>query len=240
MTDVRSTWFTRALTIAGLGVIGACTEAAPAQPTFQADVLPILAANCVRCHAVPAIGGAPGDGACTTPASGPRTCGFRLDSYDDVVIFEGDPATTDDDVKVLGAGAIALAIPFRVDSTTAPMPPVAPLGDVERATLVAWAAGDPPDRTARPGNRAPTITTEVTPGAIATIAYHLDDADGDLTMGVLRAVGPGGDLLVAPIQAGRATVQFAAPAAGSYALVARVDDGGGWIDLPAGAVEVTP
>lgn len=223
--------------------VGACTASAPAQPSFQDDVMPILAANCVRCHAVPSIGGAPGATACTTPAGGGVTwCGLRLDSYDDTIVDEGDPADPDDDVGVRGAAFYAPIIPQRLASTTDPMPPRFPLGDVERETVIAWAQGDPPARTPRADNQAPTIAVvEASRAAgVVTLGYTLDDRDGDLAQGGLRARGPAGDRLIAPLAAGTDLVTWDTRgiAAGTYQLVARVDDGGGWIELAAGELVI--
>ena len=53
--------------LAGGALVG-CNPTAPANPSFQVDVMPILAANCIRCHGFPSIGGAPHS--------------FRYDSYD--------------------------------------------------------------------------------------------------------------------------------------------------------------
>src|SRR5690606_560452 len=63
----------------------ACGPGGPASPTWAEDAAPILAANCGRCHTVPAIGGAPS--------------GFRLDIYDDWV--------GDDGAVIRGAGTMA-------------------------------------------------------------------------------------------------------------------------------------
>lgn len=230
--------------LCGLAVAaGACTTGAPTQPSFQEDVMPILAANCVRCHAVPSIGGAPGDTACTPTAGGGVTwCGLRLDSYDDTIVDEGDPADPDDDIGVRGAAFFAPIIPQRLASTTDPMPPRFPLGDIERATVIAWAQGDPPARTPRADNQAPTIAVveEGRAAGVVTLRYTLDDDDGDLAQGGLRARGPGGDRLIAPIAAGTDLLAWdtGGVAAGRYQLVARVDDGGGWIELEAGELVV--
>jgi hypothetical protein len=50
-------------------LLAACAPAVPDEPSFQQHVAPILAANCVRCHGAPPIGGAPP--------------GFRLDLFAD-------------------------------------------------------------------------------------------------------------------------------------------------------------
>ena len=40
-------------------LLSACAADVPSDPSWHADVKPILTANCVRCHGAPAIGGAP-------------------------------------------------------------------------------------------------------------------------------------------------------------------------------------
>lgn len=229
----------RSFALAALSAI-ACTTDPPATPRFQEDVLPILAANCVRCHAVPSIGGAPGASDCAAPSGGVRWCGHRLDSYDDTIVDDGDPADPDDDIGVRGAAFMSLLLPIAHRD-----PPLRfPLDDAERDTIITWAKGDPPDRTPRPDNQLPTIavTAGVPTASAVTLGYQLDDGDRDLTVGTLRARGPGGDLLVAPIQSGRDELSWSlvGVVAGSYTLVARVDDGAGWIELPAGSLEVAP
>ena len=227
-----------------LGVALAGCAAEPLErPTFQ-DVTTILAASCLRCHAYPPIGGAPGDCA-PAPGGGDdavRWCGFRLDSYDDFLVDEGDPGDPGDDVGVRGAAWVAAIIPSRVRDPRAPMPPRFPLEDAERETLIAWARGEPPLREPRPGNRAPAFAVDVVATAGGyTLAYELDDADGDLVVGQLRARLAGAvDHLVTPVQSGRDEVAWTPVGlpAGSYELYARVDDGGGWRDLAAGALDV--
>jgi hypothetical protein len=220
-------------------VAAGCVEDAPTSPNFQTDVVPILAANCVRCHGVPTIGGAPSD--CIDSPGGPRRCGFRLDSYDDTIIDEGDPTSATDDRLVLGLASVALAIPERIDSPTEPMPPRFPLGDRERAILAAWATGDPPVRSARPDNLPPTATAALTDGAMVAFAVDVADDDRDPVVGELRARGPAGDRLIAPLRSGRASVSWPRPtAAGRYEVVARLDDGAGWIEVPVASLEVAP
>ena len=236
---MRARSFLAPLVAAAAALAVGCAEDVPTAPNFQTDVLPILAANCVRCHGVPTIGGAPGD--CIDSAGGPRRCGFRLDSYDDTIIDEGDPGNPTDDRLVLGLASVALAIPERIDSPTEPMPPRFPLGDRERAILAAWAAGDPPVRSARADNVLPTATAALTDGATVALAIEVDDGDRDPVIGELRARGPAGDRLIAPIRSGRASVSWPRPTApGSYAVVARLDDGAGWIEVPVASLEVAP
>jgi hypothetical protein len=238
MSLVRSCWWSPLLT--------ACLAEAPASPGFQDEVLPILAANCARCHSYPAIGGAPS--ACDVPSGGAHAwCGFRLDGHDDVVVDEGDPGDPTDDLGVRGAAFIAGVIPARIGSSTSPMPPRFPLDDVARLTLEAWSRGLPeppsqPPRIARPGNALPTISLEpvVRDAGSVVVRYELDDADGDLVVGGLRVRGAGIDTLLAPIRSGRDEVRWSPDGvpAGAYELIARVDDGGGWQELTAGTLIV--
>ena len=223
-----------------VAAVVACTDSAATAPRFQDDVMPILAANCVRCHSVPTIGGAPGQSACTT-TPGVKWCGFRLDSYDDTIIANGDPATPDDDVGVRGAAAIALAIPLRVASSDAPMPPRFPLDENERATLVTWAQSDPPDRTPRPGNQPPTIAaTAIATAAAVELRYTIADGDRDLVVGAVLARGVGGERVLAAVKSGTDALTVTRPPAGSYALVAQLDDGAGQIEIAVGSLEVLP
>jgi hypothetical protein len=217
----------------------ACAADLPSQPTFQ-DVMPIVAANCIRCHAYPPIGGAPGN--CTTDANGVRWCGFRLDSYDDIILDDGDPADPTDDIGVRGATSVAAIIPSRVQDPRAPMPPRFPLDELERETLIAWSRGEPPARDPRPGNRAPAIELDAKPTSDAVaLRYALHDPDGDLVVGTLRARGMGGEEhLITPLQSGRDEIAWdtSSVPAGVYTLSAWVDDGGGWLSLEAGSITV--
>lgn len=231
----------RSLSCSVLAVAGltACAEDVPTTPSFQADVMPILAANCVRCHSVPQLGGAPED--CVDSPTGPRTCGFRLDSFADTVIDEGDPTMVTDDRVVLGAASIALAIPLRIDDSRDPMPPRFPLGDYERDVLRRWAQSDPPARNPRVDNRAPTASAEITDGATVAIAVTVADDDRDLVVGELRARGPEGDRLIASIRSGRLDLTWPRPTvAGRYELVALLDDGGLPVERAVGSLEVAP
>ena len=57
----------RPLLVVTLAAAACATDPVPAQPSWQLDVMPVLAANCVRCHGY--------------PTSGFATPGFRLDSF---------------------------------------------------------------------------------------------------------------------------------------------------------------
>ena len=68
---------------------GCALDAPPVQPSWQVDVMPVLAANCVRCHGYPSNVTAP--------------FGLRLDSFENIEVagYEG---------RFQGAAANATAI----------------------------------------------------------------------------------------------------------------------------------
>ena len=104
--------------------LSACTAEAPASPSYQLDVMPILAANCLRCHGAPALGGAPAE--------------LRLDSYGDLAA--PDPRDPAAEVPIVGAATYAAAIALRAADPANPMPPRFPLDDWQIEVLERWAA----------------------------------------------------------------------------------------------------
>ena len=113
----------RALGLAAVIASGCTFEEAPTVPSWQVDVMPILAANCVRCHGY--------------PTSGYATFGMRLDSYEntDVVGF---------DAPIQGAAVNATGIARRTRDGMRPpgelrMPPGRELGRYEGTVLRNWA-----------------------------------------------------------------------------------------------------
>jgi hypothetical protein len=216
---------TRNLLVLGISLLGACAADVPSAPSFQEHVMPILAANCVRCHGYPAIGGAPP--------------GFRLDSYEDVAI--------DDATSIAGAGVYATLIAFRVRDEERPMPPRFPLDDPQIETLERWiegvASGEPPPRgEPRPGNRAPEVRIEDVSrsGNTLSIVVRVDDPDGDLVAGELRAQIAGADRVIGPVRSGRVELVWntAFILDGSYPIAARVDDGAAPITIELGQITV--
>ncbi|MBK9035697.1 MAG: hypothetical protein IPL61_31350 [Myxococcales bacterium] len=221
----------RALLVTPLVVTLACaTDPVPSQPSWQVDVMPVLAANCVRCHGY--------------PTSGFATPGFRLDSYGATLLASGD--------LIRGAGENATILARRTKAAIrAPgelaMPPGRTLGDDEIAVLRNWAglvdgSLKAPRGPGRPDNTPPTLTfTEVgRAGAVITFAYELRDADRDLVVGsvlgpVVNAQGQAGVGPIADLLSGRAVVTWdtAAIAPGTYLLTARLDDGAD-VDGPEG------
>jgi hypothetical protein len=216
----------RWLVIAAL-TAGCATDPVPSQPSWQVDVMPILAANCVRCHGY--------------PTTGYATPGFRLDAFGAMTLANGD--------VVRGAAETAVPIARRTGTalrgpSELAMPPGRSLGDDELATLRNWAALvdgalKAPRGPGRDDNAAPVLTlTELRrDGAVVHFAYELRDPDRDLVVGSVigpdrstAGVGPIVDLVSGR---GIASWDTSALAPGTYPLTARLDDGAD-IDGPDG------
>lgn len=197
-----------------LALLAACGPDPIEAPTWAADIKPILAANCVRCHGFPNTGGAPNS--------------FRLDVYEDT--------ETDDGRYIAGAGLMSQYIS---DTTAAEsMPPRLPLGGHHIDTLANWIALAPtgdvaPKGAPRPGNRAPTIllleTTDVDATGIASNRYEIRDPDKESVYGelLLGANAEAAEVIARNLHAGRGTFSFNTNrfASGDYTLFARLDDG---------------
>jgi hypothetical protein len=211
-------------------VVAGCMPDAPARPSFQEHVMPILAANCVRCHGYPVIGGGPP--------------GMRLDSYSDITVREG--------LLIGGAATYAGLVAVRVQGESpdlGPMPPRFPLDDYQIDTLASWAnqvpAGElPPRGTPRPNNRTPSIEIVGVDrvAALHTIEVRVDDADRDLVAGELRVNVGGSERVVGGVRSGAVVVRWDSTgiAAGSYPLAAHLDDGAQVHVVPLAAIEVAP
>ncbi len=209
--------------LAVIALVAGCSGPdTPEDPTW-ADVQPILATHCVRCHGAPA-------------SSAPD--GFRLDVYDDTIVEDfGDDDPTNDWV-IRGAGTMAEFLAERTDPEEAEdkgfdlMPPTdTGLDGRQTAILRDWddlrpVGGAPPERGERADNRAPTITRldDVEDGDRVGIAYQIEDADHDLVRGQLLA----GGVAVGELHGGRGlvTIDRGVLASGSLDLQARLDDGG--------------
>jgi hypothetical protein len=232
----------RAATVVMLTVVAAasgCTDTPPSEPSWQADVMPILAKNCVRCHGSVVSGGAP-------PT-------LRLDSVDPVNLPDGS--------AIAGAASAATQIFKRVTGkgllrNDLTMPPGTNLSNYELEVLRNWAAlsdgaGIAPRGEGRAGNHPPTIS--LSPGRPVATGIEFDvtvtDPDGDLVVGSLVAPTPRGAALipgpVANVVAGSATVTWDTTGlpAGDYPMLAWLDDGsatdtGNHIEINLGMVTV--
>ena len=219
-------------------MLGGCVPDVPETPSFQEHVLPILAANCVRCHGVPTLGGAPNE--------------FRLDSFEDTLASDGTtpaPGTCgvpDDPTQatvICGARQYALLIQTRLRNEKRPMPPRFPLEEDQIETLSRWVK-KPERGSPQPGNQPPTLVVDATSraGSRIDLDVRVDDPDRDLVVGTLFALVEGRRRLVGGVRSGRVQVTWdiTGVPAGSYPLTAELDDGSEVYPLQLGALEVAP
>jgi hypothetical protein len=213
--------------------LGACAPDVPDTPSYQQHVAPIFAANCVRCHGVPVLGGAP-------PS-------FRLDAYEN---YERPKRNNVGLETIAGAAQQSTNIALRVANESAPMPPRFGLDDYQIETLQNWDEAGAPRGAPNPGNRAPTAaalgtqrTTEED-GAETRVRYLIDvdvrDPDPDVVGGLLR-VQRGTTLLpVGLIHSGpnRVAWETTAIPSGTFQLEAVLDDGAAEIVVPLGNIDV--
>jgi hypothetical protein len=227
--------------------LAGCLADVPEEPSWQVDVMPIVAGNCIRCHRYPPTGFA--------------TPGFRLDSY--------GPTTLADGNTIRGASERAVDMARRTrEGARLPgeiaMPPGRQMGIYEIDTLRNWAGlvtGTPlraPRGPGRSDNHVPTLSFVETGrvGAIITFEYEVDDLDLDLVVG--SVIGPRisetGQPEIGPIVdlvGGRDVIAWDTTgiAPGSYTLTARLDDGADvdgpegeldFVEVPAGTVVIGP
>lgn len=215
-----------------VALVACSTYDVPDSPSFQVDVMPILAANCVRCHGYPVLGGAPEHA--------------RYDTFANLRVGDGvvrrDVCAADDNI-VCGASTMAGTIAMRVQPGSqgpedrGPMPPRFALEDFQVDTLVKWAEQGGVRGAPRPNNRPPTVVIETIDQSarVVVVSVRVADADGDLVAGELITDN---DDVVGSLRSGHSTVTWTAPDAGSYELRARVDDGAGFVELALGTVDV--
>ena len=204
-----------------------CAPEVPAEPTWVDDVRPILAANCIRCHSPPFIGGVPQS--------------FRLDIYED------DPFIDPVFEAPLNGAASMSAQNYFIDVlvTRSTMPPQFPLTDRQVDVMAAWREAEEPKGEPREGNAPPTMIVvgdiEVNPGVVG-LSYVIEDPDGDIVTGVIQA-DPGGGADPDPIVAtneifvGRGRVNVPLPT-GTYELLAELDDGSERVTVELGTAVV--
>ncbi len=219
-------------------MLGACVPDVPETPSFQEHVLPILAANCVRCHGVPTLDGAPNE--------------FRLDSFEDTLVSDGTTpppgicGVPDDPTQatvICGARQYALLIGSRLRNEKRPMPPRFPLEEDQIETLSRWVK-KPERGLPHPGNQPPTLVVDGTSraGSSIDLDVRVDDPDRDLVVGTLFALVEGRRRLVGGVRSGRVQVTWdiTGVPAGSYPLTAELDDGSEVYPMKLGALEVGP
>ncbi len=217
--------------------LASCMPDAPAEPSFQQDVMPVLAANCLRCHGTPAIGGAPEY--------------FRLDSFEDVTIRErllpGDPLCAPPEpsldcspVTTLGATSMADTAAMRAGDDDRPMPPRFPIEDHQIELLENWVASGAGRGEPRAGNRRPQAVLEPMEraGTVVRITVRVDDPDRDVVGGSLHTQIAGTEVSFGLLHSGVATVTWDASgiAPGSYPLFARLDDGAAVVVVNVGTI----
>lgn len=216
-----------------LGAAGGCAlDDAPETPSWQVDVMPVLAANCVRCHGLPLNPQAPSD--------------FRLDAYGPTPL-PGTPIP----IKGASESSVTLARvtePGFRSNFEERMPPNRTLDDRSYRILRNWAGSADavtniaPRGSGREGNHTPSITAlEVArTAAVLTLEIEIDDLDHDLVSGVILGpvLGVQGQVLtgaIGVVVSGRRTIEWDTTGipAGTYDLTARLDDGAD-IDGPDG------
>lgn len=204
----------------------ACGPSVPANPSWEEDVKPILAANCVRCHRAEPQNGAPDT--------------FRLDVCDDQGTVEG------------AATRIASAL-SRVQNDQRPMPPApaARLSDRQIEVLQSWFADQAP--CAGTASAAPSfvllrsieeslVTGAAPAGDELVVRYQVEGHDGTPLGATLVAVSGAGETHVAPAQPlealGELRWSVDALPAGSYELFVALDDGAGVREVRAGTFRI--
>jgi hypothetical protein len=155
-------------------------------PSWQTDVMPLFAANCVRCHMY--------------PHRGDGQTALRLDSFEDTLHPGGRVAKG---AKLTIGGIYRRTNEINLTPDQRPMPPDRPLTEYELEVLNLWAErsnGESAVRGAgREDNHAPTIVVAESYRDSETIrfTYDVQDRDGDLvvaTFGV-RLMSRDGDRL---------------------------------------------
>ena len=166
-----------ALVFLAANLVACGAPEAPANPSWDTDVYPILRGSCLGCH-----GETSGD-------VGPPA--FRMDFCDPMSLGDLRPSGP----PFLGAAALSGAL---VTSTAPsnpkrmPPPPAAPLSDYDMAVLKNWSAkftrldskaGDACKK--GPGNRRPTarLLDKRKEGSTLFATIEIIDADGDQVLG---------------------------------------------------------
>jgi len=137
-----NTLMTKTLSLIGLSALAlgaaACGPPVPSQPTWSADVRPLLQARCVRCHDSPGR---------TDPASKAIGMAHQNDPLG-VLVVGGNPSfNVDRDTFLTSLGGTSILMDVvrgrSKDFPIMPPPPAAPLSDEEIQILQNWANENP-------------------------------------------------------------------------------------------------
>ncbi|WP_428266447.1 c-type cytochrome [Haliangium sp.] len=216
--------------LSSLLVLGAvaCAPSAPSNPTWEDDIKPLLAANCVRCHR-------------EEPQNFAPTL-FRFDVCSTTMV---NGSQWD------GAKERIERIIARGGQGTMPPGPAAPLSDRQVEILQNWADNGAP--CSGTGNAAPVfvllqpLADSVLTGAAGpelVLRYAIEDADADPVEGRLWAVDEHGrwSAIGAELYDGAGALRWplATVAAGTYELVVELDDGIEVHERSVGRVRLSP
>ena len=207
-----------------VAALAGCSPAeAPATPSWDQDVFPILQGSCNHCHGE-TVGQ---DGNQKFPSSRLDIC--SKDPFDAAMISVLGPA-------LIGAGPYSgtltdvLTVKPGAKRPLMPPPPASPLSDYERDVLLKWAKiGGLPNACAKKGkNRPPTAkATQKFEGDSLAVTLEVTDPDGDTVLGKVRA-GSAPDQTI--IASGRRTYFFQGLSVGSPVKVL-LHDGYEKVDL---------
>lgn len=220
------------IVLAAIAAVAGCGDSAPDNPTWIDDVRPIVAANCARCHAVPAAGGAPAS--------------LRFDKYGDTpAVGEVEMPTGSDAMIISGAAGYAPTIAEEVEEGA--MPPDGELTADQIETIERWA--ETVELGERAGNADPELVSiddlPASASGDVSLAYVITDADGDLVDGtlVLRPRGAGDGVVVAiGLHDGTGDARFDAATAGpgSYDAVLVLTDDLARVEQSLGEISIAP
>ena len=208
-------------------VLGACAPGVPDEPSYQQHIAPILEANCVRCHGVPVLGGAPP--------------GFRLDAYNDYAVGAA---------TISGSKTYSNIVAMRVADDERPMPPRFLLDDYQIETLEKWNTLGAPRGEPAPNNQPPTARVTNIAKAVeedgleVRVTYLIDidvrDPDPDVVGGALFANLGANSTAVGLLRSGpnRIIWDTTDEPRATFALEARLDDGGAEITTALGGIDV--
>jgi hypothetical protein len=196
-----------------LVLLAACAPSVPDEPSFQRHVAPILNANCIRCHGVPALGGAPSS--------------FRLDTYAGAQLMADEMVA-----RVSGTGA-PMPPRFPLDDYQ--------IDTLSNWAAAGAPRGEPRAGNRRPTAVVTSIVRRIDEeGTGLRVRYLIDlvvdDPDGDVTGGTLHAA----QLPIGLVHSGPNHVVWETTNVppGTFALEAVLDDGAAEIAVPLGDLAV--